>query len=198
MALNYLSQLNGSRQIGNNNAIVKKQKRWKKQSHMKKKTFTRQKIENMLAGLLVLSKPHPQTTGDGKTVTRDFEMPAKARWMLIETMTTLKEKSDEKEEKRMRMVQTFLPKGEATATQDQISEFQKQFMDLMNEKVTVEVYEVFISDEPTQSPDTIDLTKAPIPISALVDLNRTILISKSAPQTGFGDSTVAADPATPA
>lgn len=59
--------------------------------------------------------------------------------MLIETMTTLKEKSDEKEEKRMRMVQTFLPKGEATATQDQISEFQKQFMDLMNEKVTVEV-----------------------------------------------------------
>ena len=39
----------------------------------------------------------------------------------------------------MRMVQTFLPKGEATATQDQISEFQKQFMDLMNEKVTVEV-----------------------------------------------------------
>ena len=175
----YLAQFNHSRQNGKIGAILKERKRWKKQSHMKTKKFTRQKIENMLAGMLVISKPHPQTTGDGKTVTRDFEIPAKARWMLIETMTNLKERSDEKEEKRMRMVQTFLPKGETAATQDQISEFQKLFMELMNEKVEVEVYEVFISDEPTQSPDTIDLTKSPIPISALVDLNRTILIQRN-------------------
>jgi len=175
----YLSTLHHSRQNGKIGAILKKRRHWKKHSPMKELTLTRQKIENILAGLLVLSKPHPQTTADGKTVTRDFEIPPKARFLLLENMTSLKELSDAKEAKRMRLVQCFLPNGEQGASSEKLGEFQKEFLRLMEEEVKVQVYQVYISDEATTAPDTIDLTKAPIPISALVDLNRTILIAKN-------------------
>lgn len=146
---------------------------------MKSVTISRQKIENILSGLLVLSKPHPQTTADGKTVTRDFEIPPKARFLLLENMTTLKELSDAKEAKRMRLVQCYLPNGEQSASTEKMAEFQKEFLKLMEEEVKVDLYQVYLTDEATTANDTIDLTKAPIPISALVDLNRTILIQRN-------------------
>jgi len=156
---------------------------------MKEFTLTRQKVEDLLAGLQAISRSHPQSSADGKTVTRDFEIPPKARFLLLENMTTLKEKSEEKERKRLHLVQSYLPKGEQAHTPEEVSVFQKAYLELMAEQVAVKIYQIYIYDEKTERTDAIDLTKAPIPFDRLVDLNRIILIR---PETGNSDSSQAA------
>ena len=152
---------------------------------MKKFQLTNQKIDNLLLGLQAISRPHPQTTSDGKTVTRDFDIPAKARVLLLENMTLLKELSDKKEARRLRLVQTMLPKGEAGHTPEEVAAFQVEYVNLMQETVDVDLYQVWLYDEATTKPDAIDLTKAPIPFNHLVDLNRIVLIR---PETGNSEA----------
>lgn len=176
-------------------ASRKQQKRWLKYGKMKEFTITRQKVEDLLSNLVAISKPHPQVTTDGKTVTRDFEFTPKVRTFLLEDMTTLKLLSEEKETRRMNMVSTHLPRGEANHTQAELMAFQLEFQALMSEDVTVKLYQVLLYDEKTEKPDAIDLTKCPIPFNMMVDLNRIIIIRPPDPgnSDSSGDISVAPD-----
>lgn len=151
---------------------------------MKDLVIDNSRFPGMINQLVEISKPQPQTTSDGKTVTRDFEFTPKAKVLLSRDLKTLKSAWELIDERRQDLAVAYLPKGE-DSTPEEKAEFLKEARALLKETTTVALHQLTLHYEKTEQPDAIDLTKAKIPFHMLVDLLDTILID---PESSNGDA----------
>lgn len=143
---------------------------------MKKHSLSIRIIYAIAEAIMSLGRPHPQTTTDGKTVTRDFEIHPKAKVLLSQNQKALREICDDIEAMRVDMVQKFLPKGEENHSPEENAAFRKEYNTLMRETRDVCLYPLWLYYEKTDKPDAIDLTKAAIPHHLLSPLLDTVLL----------------------
>lgn len=143
---------------------------------MKSFSLDNRQKESLIIGLQNLSHPHAQTTTDGKTVTRDFEIRPKAKLLLLNNMSRLKKMFEEKELRRIDIEKAYIPNGKASHTPEELAKCNEMLEDLWREKTDVDLHQVILFPEKTNRPDSIDLETAPIPFHIMVDLYGVILI----------------------